>query len=157
MMHNQMSAESLSFGLATQYVTFRAGPLFFGIDVAQVQEVLRYQPMTPVPLAPAMVKGLVNLRGQIITALDLREMLKLTPFALSDRPMNVVLRTGLEVVSLLVDSIGDVIEVAPASFENVPETVPGHLRGLLLGVFKLDTELLLAVDVNALIDQKRSV
>ena len=149
--------ESTAFGLATQYVTFRVGPLFFGIDVAQVQEVLRYQPMTPVPLAPAMVKWLVNLRGQIITALDLREMLNLNPFGATDQPMNVVLRTGTEVVSLLVDSIGDVLEVAPSSYEEVPETVPAYLRTLLLGVFKLETELLLAVDVAALIDSKRGI
>ena len=151
------STETTAPGLATQYVTFRAGSLYFGVDVAQVQEVLRYQPMTPVPLSPAMVKGLVNLRGQIITALDLREMLRLTPFAASDRPMNVVIRTGTEVVSLLVDSIGDVIEVSPSSFEAVPETVPGHLRALLVGVFKLETELLLPLEVGALIDPKREL
>ncbi|NDC37958.1 MAG: chemotaxis protein CheW [Proteobacteria bacterium] len=151
------ATEGLAAGLATQYVTFRVGPLFFGVDVAQVQEVLRYQPMTPVPLAPAMVKGLVNLRGQIIAALDLREMLRLTPFASSERPMNVVIRTGTEVVSLLVDSIGDVMEVSPASYEEVPETVSAHLRSLVRGVFKLEEELLLAVDVQSLVDSKRTI
>ena len=156
-MNLQSSSVSTTTGLATQYVTFRVGPLFLGIDVAKVQEVLRYQAMTPVPLAPPIVKGLVNLRGQIITALDLRHMLKLTPFGSTERPMNVVVRSGTEVVSLLVDTIGDVIEVQPASFERIPETVPGHLRALVSGVFKLESELLLALEVTALIDSKREI
>ncbi len=156
-MNLQPATVSTTPDLATQYVTFRVGPLFLGIDVAKVQEVLRYQPMTSVPLAPPVVKGLINLRGQIITALDLRQMLKLTPFEGTEQPMNVVVRTGTEVVSLLVDSIGDVIEVQPSSFENLPETVAGHLRAVLSGVFKLERELLLTMEVTALIDSKREI
>ena len=142
--------------LPTTYVTFRAGQLYFGVDVDKVQEVLRYQPMTPVPLAPSMVKGLVNLRGQIITAIDLREMLKLEPSPNQGKPMKVVIRTSNEVVSLLVDSIGDVIEVSSEDFEQIPETVSSHLKSLLRGVFKLQDELMLVLDATTLLDSKKS-
>lgn len=152
LIHQTSSSEQLP----TTYVTFRAGPLYFGVDVDKVQEVLRYQPMTPVPLAPAMVKGLVNLRGQIITAIDLREMLKLEPFPNQSTPMKVVIRTSNEVVSLLVDSIGDVIEVSSQDFEPIPETVSSHLKSLLSGVFKLQDELMLVLDATTLLESKKS-
>ena len=80
-------------GPAGQYATFFVDGLFFGIDVLQVQEVLRYQEMTRVPLAPAVIEGLINLRGQIVTAVDMRRRLKLPPRADGQTPMNTVVRT----------------------------------------------------------------
>lgn len=138
--------------LANQYVTFRAGGLFFGVDVLKVQEIIRYQSMTPVPLAPAAVRGLINLRGQIITAVDLRSILKLESGNDELKSMNVVIRAGDETVSLLVDSIGDVLEVEPAQFESTPETVAPHLRNILHGVFKLKDELLLVLNGRACVE-----
>ena len=138
--------------LATQYVTFRAGGLFFGVDVLKVQEIIRYQSMTPVPLAPPAVRGLINLRGQIIAAVDLRSILKLEQRDNEDKPMNVVVRAGEETVSLLVDSIGDVIEVASGEYEPTPETVAPHIRSILHGVFKLSNELLLVLNSRACIE-----
>lgn len=138
--------------LARQYVTFRAGGLFFGVDVLKVQEIIRYQSMTPVPLAPAAVRGLINLRGQIIAAVDLRSILRLEQRNDEEKPMNVVIRAGEETVSLLVDSIGDVIEVAPAEYEATPETVLPHIRNILHGVFKLKDELLLVLNGRACVE-----
>ena len=89
----------------------------------KVQEVIRYQEMTRVPLAPPVVKGLINLRGQIVTAVDLRRRLGLRERAATDLPMNVVIRTSDGAVSLLVDEIGDVVEVDDTTFERPPETV----------------------------------
>jgi purine-binding chemotaxis protein CheW len=128
------------------YVSFRVANLFFGVDVSNVQEILRHQAMTPVPLAAPYISGLVNLRGQIITAIDLRSLLKLGDGKKVESPMNVVVKSGEEKVSLVVDSIGDVIEVDPNTFEAVPQTVPGHIRSLLGGVFKLERELLLVIE-----------
>src|SRR5712691_1623782 len=94
-----------------QLCTFMVGDLFFGVEVQQVQEVIRYLPMTRVPLAPRVVEGLINLRGQIVTAIDLRRRLELPERAEGQRPMNIVVRTAGGAVSLLVDDIGEVVEV----------------------------------------------
>src|SRR5437016_5385400 len=106
-----------------QYCTFSLQGLFFGVEVQQVQEVIRYQEMTHVPLAPRVVRGLINLRGQIVTAIDLRRRLELTDLPPGRLPINVVVRTDEGPMSLLVDEIGDVLEVAEEVFERPPETV----------------------------------
>jgi len=131
-----------------QYSTFYVGDLFFGVDVLQVQEVLRYQQMTRVPLAPEVVEGLINLRGEIVTAIDMRRRLGLEARAEGTTPMNMVVRTGGGAVSLLVDGIGDVIEVTADTFENVPDNVEPRIRELLGGVHKLDGRLLLVLDIE---------
>lgn len=125
-----------------QYCTFRLGGLFLGVDVLSVQEVIRFQRMTPVPLADPVVQGLINLRGQIIVALDLRKRMGLPPLAGDVLPMNVVIKADDGIVSLLVDEIGDVIEVDSDSFELPPDTLRGVNRELILGVYKLEGELL---------------
>ena len=132
--------------LPTQYVTFRVGELLFGVDVSHVQEVLRAQPMTPIPLAPKAVKGLVNLRGQIITAIDLRSLLGMDTISDVRSSMNVVIRSDGERVSLLVDSIGDVLEMEEDDYEETPETVPSYIGTIVQGVYKLKNELLLVLD-----------
>jgi purine-binding chemotaxis protein CheW len=130
-----------------QFTTFVLDGHLFGVEVETVQEVIRYQEMTRVPLAPAAVGGLINLRGQVITALDLRRRLGLADRADGVLPMNVVVRTEEGVVSLLVDQIGDVIETDPAHFESPPDTVTPAARDLIRGAYKLDGTLLLALDV----------
>lgn len=131
-----------------QYCTFTLDDLYFGVEVRQVQEVVRYQEMTRVPLAPPEVRGLINLRGQIVTALDLRRRLGLPDRSPDRRPMNVVLRRDDGVMSLLVDAIGDVTEVDEAAFERPPETLQGQAREMIRGAFKLDTRLLLVLDAD---------
>lgn len=131
-----------------QFATFTLNSLFLGVDVLKVQEVIRYQTMTRVPTAPAMVEGLINLRGQIITAIDLRLRLDLPPRPEDQLPMNVVVRTDDGALSLLVDEIGDVVEIADGSFERIPETVTGVVRDLVTGVYKLDGKLLLILDTE---------
>ncbi len=130
-----------------QLCTFALGDLSFGVDVKNVQEVIRYQAMTGVPLAPPTIRGLINLRGQIVTAIDMRARLGLPerPDAL---PMNVVVRTADGVVSLLVDEIGDVLRVEERVFERPPETMVGTFRELVQGVYKLEHQLLLLLDVE---------
>lgn len=137
---------------ATQFCTFSVEKLFLGIDVRQVQEVIRYQEMARVPLAAKDVSGLINLRGQIVPAIDLRARLDLSPRQAGQLPMNVVVRTSDGAVSLLVDEIGDVLEVNPDSYEPKPETLRGPARDLIEGVFKLKNQLLLILDVDRAVD-----
>jgi purine-binding chemotaxis protein CheW len=132
----------------SQFCTFYLDRLFIGIEVRKVQEVIRYQEMTKVPLAPSVVEGLINLRGQIVTAIDLRRRLNLPPRPEGALPLNVVVRTDEGTVSLLVDEIGDVLDVDPEHFERAPETVRGIGQELLLGVYKLKERLLLILDTE---------
>ena len=134
--------------LVKQFATFYLDRLLFGVEVGKVQEVIRYQEMTRVPLAPSVVTGLINLRDQIVTALDLRRRLELAERAADRLPMNVVVRAGDEAVSLLVDEIGDVLEVEDESFEPPPETLKGIARELIRGAYKLKDRLLLVLDTE---------
>ncbi len=132
----------------SQFCTFYLDGLFFGVDVLSVQEVIRYQEMTRVPLASAVVRGLINLRGQIVTAVDLRQRLELRERPADQLPMNVVVRTDDGAVSLLVDEIGDVLEVDQENFERPPETLQGAARTLIRGVYKLKDSVLLILDTE---------
>ena len=132
------------------FATFTLDGAYFGVDALQVQEVLRYQPMTRVPLAPPDIRGLINLRGQIVTALDLRRRLGLADRPAGHDPMNVVVRTDDGPVSLLVDEIGEVLEVDVDRLEAAPETVRRIERRLILGIHKLEGQLLVILDVAQL-------
>jgi purine-binding chemotaxis protein CheW len=135
-----------------QFCTFFLDGLRFGVDVQQVQEVVPYQEMTRVPLAPPTVRGLLNLRGQIVTGIDLRRRLGLPDRPAGRLPMNVVLRCEDSPVSLLVDEIGEVIEVAAAAWERPPETLQGRVRELIQGVCPLPDELLLILETAKTLD-----
>jgi purine-binding chemotaxis protein CheW len=137
--------------VARQLCTFLLDGLLFGVDVVRVQEVIRYQEMTRVPLASPVIQGLINLRGQIVTALDMRERFEFPPRASTELPMNVVIRTDDGVLSLLVDEIGDVVEVHEEAFERPPETIPNLAKELIAGVYKLDRQLLLLLDTDKVI------
>ena len=143
---------------ATQFCTFYVDGLCFGIGVREVQEVIRYQEMTRVPLAAPVVRGLINLRGQIVTAIDLRRRLELGDRAddAEVHPMNLVVRTDDGVVSLLVDEIGEVVEVAEDSFERPPPTLAGVARELVRGVYKREDSLLLVLDTARAVSVSRS-
>ena len=125
-----------------QFCTFYLDGLFFGIEVEKVQEVIRHQAMTGVPLAPRLIGGLINLRGQIVTAIDLRLRLGLSERSPEALPMNVVARSDDGAVSLLVDEIGDVVEVSGEAFEPPPDNLQGEARALVRGVYKLPRRLL---------------
>jgi purine-binding chemotaxis protein CheW len=134
--------------MTTQLATFTLDGHTLGIAVEQVQEVLRDQTRTRVPLAPAQVAGLVNLRGQVLTAIDLRVPLGMRPRDETVEPMVVVVQVDGEPVSLLVDSIGDVVEVDQRDFEPAPDTLTDSTRDLILGAYKLPDRLVLALDAD---------
>ncbi len=134
-----------------QYCTFYVDGLFFGVDVRQVQEVIRYQELTRVPLASRVIRGLMNLRGQIVTAIDLRLRLGLSERTGDQLPMNIIVRTDHGAASLLVDEIGDVQEVDQSNFESVPDTLCGEARTLIRGAYKLTDRLLLVLDTDKVV------
>ncbi|HYT90044.1 MAG TPA: chemotaxis protein CheW [Gemmataceae bacterium] len=135
-----------------QYCTFYVNGHYFGLDVLVVQEIIRCQQMTRVPLAPPVVRGLINLRGQIVTAIDLRRRLEFPDRRPDELPVNIVVRTDDGAVSLLVDEIGDVLEVSGQLFERPPETLRGIARELIRGVYKLNDRLLLILDTERTVD-----
>ena len=133
-----------------QLCTFFLEERFFGIEVERVQEVIRYQTVTPVPLAPAVVRGLINLRGQIVPAIDLRRLLQVEDRTDERLPINIVMHARQGIFSLLVDRIGDVLEVDEDSFEHPPDTLDGIARELIRGAYKLQGRLLLVLNVAKL-------
>jgi purine-binding chemotaxis protein CheW len=132
-----------------QFTTFHVENQLYGVDVLRVQEVTSAPRVAPVPLSPPFVAGLVNIRGQVSTALALR-----TLFGHAESPepwrMSVVCRSEGDLISLLVDSIGDVVEVEERQFERLPDTIPWATRRLLKGVYKLDGVLLSVLDLDKL-------
>jgi purine-binding chemotaxis protein CheW len=139
-----------------QFCTFFVDGQFFGVPVQQVQEVIRYQDMTRVPLVSRVIRGLINLRGQIVVAVDLRRRLSAPERTKDQLPMNVVVRTADGAVSLLVDEIGDVLEVQQETFEQPPETLQHAARELVLGVHKLPHQLLLILDTEKAVNGTNS-
>jgi len=138
-----------------QYATFEVAGQLFGVEVETVQEVLSFSEYTAVPLSSPAVGGLFNLRGQVIAAVDLRVQLGLPRQALEGPVMNVILRGDDEPVSLLVDRIGEVIDLEDSEFEPPPETLTGPTRELVLSTVKLEGRLMLAVDVARAVDTAR--
>src|ERR1700677_2286337 len=135
-----------------QFSTFYVADLFFGVDVLDVQEVLRSQQMTAVPQAPEVIEGLINLRGQIVTAIDMRRRLGLLPRTGDQTPMNMVVRTLDGAVSLVVDEIGDVLEMDAGTYERPPENLNPAARELIRGVYKLKEQLLLVLDTERAVE-----
>ncbi len=131
-----------------QFCTFYLDNYCFGVSVLEVQEVFRYQEITSIPLAPKVVTGMINLRGQILTAVNLRLRLGMEPRPEDQVPMNIVTRTNGTVMNLLVDRIGDVMEIPEDLFELPPDTVQRSMRELVIGVYKLKNRLLMVLDTK---------
>ncbi len=125
------------------FITFVVDGQLFGVPATEVMELTRFHGLTRVPLAPPAVAGLINLRGQVVTAVDMRRRLELRPRPEGQQPMNVVLRREDVLVSLLVDQVGEVIALDDSTFEPVPDT--------LRGIHKLPCRLLLLLDLSKVI------
>lgn len=121
-----------------QLVTFTTGEYSFGIDVLEVQEVLKRQQMTLVPLAPDEIRGLINLRGHIVTAIGMRQRLRLGARRDSDEEMNLIVSLRDGVASLVVDSVGDVISLDPSMYKPRPRALKAPLKEMVLGVYQSD-------------------
>jgi len=134
--------------VAHQFCTFHIGDLLLGIEVEHIQEVLRNTAVTPVPMTPPALSGLINLRGQIVTAVDLRTIFGVEVDPDSDSPTMLIIDSGTELRSLAVDSVGDVVEVEEQDFEDPPDTLRGTARKLIRGAYKLHDRLLHVLDVE---------
>ena len=133
------------------FITFVVDGQLFGVPATEVMELTRFHGLTRVPLAPPAVAGLINLRGQVVTAVDMRRRLELRPRPEGQQPMNVVLRREDVLVSLLVDQVGEVIALDDSTFEPVPDTLRGIARELVRGIHKLPCRLLLLLDLSKVI------
>lgn len=132
----------------TRFSTFAVAGRLYGIEVKRVQEIVKPMPMTRIPLAPDHIHGLINLRGQIATALGLRELFGIGSEA-PEEMMNVICQSDGTLISFLVDEIGDVLDVDPSTFEPTPESVPEGVRQFLEGIYKLPGALLSIIDVES--------
>ena len=136
-----------------QFCTFWVADRFFGVDVRHVQEVLRRQTTTRVPLARSVVRGLLNLRGQLLTVIDMRARLGLAPNETDTESMNVIVRTDEGAASLVVDAIGDVVEADMTAMAPLPATMSEHAREVVVGVYPTKRELMLVLDTEKTIFQ----
>lgn len=134
------------------YCTFEVDGLWLGVDVLDVQEVIRHREPTRVPTATPVVLGLINLRGQIVTVLDLRGRLGLAPGPALDRTMNVVVRRPGGPVGLVVNEVRDVLEVNEAALVKAPETIPETIRCLVSGLFPTAARTLLVLDLARVVE-----
>jgi purine-binding chemotaxis protein CheW len=131
-----------------QFCTFYLDQLLFGVESQKIQEVVPYRTLRPVPLAPAAVCGLMNLRGQVVVALELRRQLDLPERPTHITPICLVMRASEGSVCLLADEVGNVVDVAEDTFEPAPETLSPRLRSMIRGVHKLERKLLHVLDTE---------
>lgn len=134
-----------------QLCGFKIGGGLYAVPVLEVQEVIRPQKLTPIPLAPDYVDGLINLRGQIVTAINMRNLFKLQG-ARPENYMNIIVRHDDNLYALVVDEILDVMHVPTKSFESTPDTLDVHIRSYISGVFKLQKKLLILLNLNKIIN-----
>ncbi|MEX0724967.1 MAG: chemotaxis protein CheW [Planctomycetaceae bacterium] len=154
--HQPIARDGISQQLdyENQYVSFWLENQLLGIPVNAVQEVLNPQKIARTPLARSEVAGLLNLRGQVVTAVNLRKRMNLPPTEVPvEEHMNVVVRYAGESFSLLVDEVGDVINVSGQTMERVPSTLDAHWKAITSGVFRLEGRLFIIINVEALFSQ----
>jgi len=134
-----------------QLATFFLHGELFGVDALHVQEILTYQEITSVPLAPEYVKGLINLRGQIVTVIDLRRRLGFDQLEDGRTGMNLIVNSNEGLMSLLVDQIGNVLDLQRDTLKPPPGTIRGVAVHYIQAVCQLQDELLIVLDLNSIL------
>jgi purine-binding chemotaxis protein CheW len=142
-----------AFSDANMFVTMRIDKQLFGVPVKYVRDVLRRQRITQIPLAPMEVAGSLNLRGRIVTVIDLRKRLQLEDGS-SEGGMFVVVEHRNELYSLMVDNVGEVMTVSAGAIEKTPANLGGTWKDVASGIYKLDGELLVIMDIETLLTVK---
>ncbi|RMD63480.1 MAG: chemotaxis protein CheW [Alphaproteobacteria bacterium] len=158
---NSTESERSSPGLGgaeeTQdFVTFTIAKQLFGIPVLKVQDVLASYQITRIPLAPPEIMGSLNLRGRVVTAIDMRARLGLPPREDGAETMSIVVEHDGELYSLVVDAVGEVLALPFSAFDRNPPTLDPAFRAFSDGIYRLDDQLLVVLDVNRLLDYGRS-
>lgn len=138
------------------FVTMTIHNQLFGIPVLGVQDVLGPQTITRIPLAPSEVAGALNLRGRIVTAIDVRKRLRLPERDQNTKGMSIVVDHSGELYSLIIDSVGEVLSLPADRFERNPTTLDALWREVSAGVYRLDKQLLVVLDVNRLLGFKKA-
>jgi purine-binding chemotaxis protein CheW len=136
----------------TEFVTFTTGGQLFGLPIERVQEVFRPDRITRVPLAGAQIAGVLNLRGRIVTAIDMRNRLELNTREQGRAPMAIGIESGAESFGLLVDALGEVLKLPTAEREANPVNLDRKLARVSAGVFRLDGQLMVVLDVDRVLD-----
>ncbi|HTV34816.1 MAG TPA: chemotaxis protein CheW [Xanthobacteraceae bacterium] len=136
----------------TEYVTFTLGGQMFGLPIAHVQEVFRPARITRVPLAGAQIAGVLNLRGRIVTAIDMRSRLELPARGEKETPMAIGIESDGESFGLLVDVLGEVLKLPDRERESNPVNLDRKLARVSAGVYRLDGQLLVVLDVDRVLD-----
>jgi purine-binding chemotaxis protein CheW len=139
-----------------EYVTFVIADQLFGISVIQVQDVLSTHQITPIPMAPPEIAGSLNLRGRIVTVIDVRRRLGLTSRGAGEAAMSIVVEHDQDLYSLVVDSVGEVLALGTSEFEGNPPTLDPQFREFSAGIYRLDDKLLVVLDVDRLLDYSQS-
>lgn len=152
---NSEDAISLFGEDIVQLCGFKIGREHFAIPVLEVQEVIKSEQVTRLPLAPAHIKGLINLRGQIVTLVSLRTLFGLEEKD-NDECMHIIVRSGDSLFSLMVDEISDVLDLSKKSFEDTPSTLKDDIKKYIGGVYKLEEDLIVQLDLDKLLDRKDS-
>lgn len=137
-----------------QWVTFRLENETYGINVMQVQEVLRYTDIAPVPGAPSYVLGIINLRGNVVTVIDTRSRFGLPSSEATDSTRIVIIEAEKQVIGILVDSVAEVVYLRTSEIDNAPNVGTEESAKFIQGVCNRDGELLILVDLNKLLDEE---
>jgi purine-binding chemotaxis protein CheW len=146
-----MQAEQNASDPILQWVTFRLSGETYGVNVMQVQEVLRYTDIAPVPGAPTYVLGIINLRGNVVTVMDTRNRFGLSQGEVTDSTRIVIVETGQHVVGILVDSVAEVVYLRQSEIENPPNTGADDSARFIQGVCNKNNELLILVELERLL------
>ncbi len=156
-MHSVKEYQHGFVGTEVEFATFYVGDLHLGADILQVEEINRHLELTPVPQAPECVRGVINLRGEVVTVVDLRTILGLERIEITPKNRNVIVNSKGEQIGLLVDRIGDVVNASTDQIEPPPANLSGVDGRFFRGVYKLDGELLVILDIEtALADENKN-
>ena len=136
-----------------QWVTFRLDNESYGINVMQVQEVLRHTEIAPVPGAPTYVLGIINLRGNVVTVIDTRQRFGLTPAPITDNTRIVIIEADKQVVGILVDSVAEVVYLRQSEIETAPNVGTDESAKFIQGVCNKNNELLILVDLEKMMTE----
>lgn len=150
--HSAIIDKEIDLEQAQDFLTVFIAGQMFGIPILQVQDVLGKQNVTKVPLAPPEVAGTLNLRGRVVTAIDVRKRLGLTDIPDDSREMSVVVEHGSELYSLIIDRVGDVLTLQKDKLEKNPATLDPLWREVSSGIYRLENELLIIMDVPKVLD-----
>jgi purine-binding chemotaxis protein CheW len=151
---NNSVADSAVRDPVIQLVTFRLKEETYGINVMQVQEVLRVSEIAPVPGAPSYVLGIINLRGNVVTVIDTRSRFGLPPKEIDESSRIVIIESDKQVVGIMVDSVAEVVDLRTTEVDSAPNVGNEESSRYIQGVASRDDDLLILVDLNKLLSDE---